>query len=157
MKKFWLLPLMAAVIFAPWFAFAQDASVPVSDWLGQLLSVIKNFSASGVSWQVKAAAVIMLLVSSMKVSVLNQWFWSKLGRFQIWLAPALGLIGGIINALQGGKWNDVWQYVAAGGGAVFLYEILDLVKVIPGIGPLWLKLIALIEKTPMVGTGSGKK
>lgn len=157
MKKFWLVPLLAVAIFVPWFASAQDAALPVSDWLGQLLGVVKSFMTGGASWQVKVAALIMLIVSSMKVTVLNQWFWSKLGRFQIWLAPALGLVGGVVNALQGGKWTDVWQYVAAGGGAVFLYELLDLIKIIPGIGSIWITIINLIEKTPIVGTNSGKK
>lgn len=158
MKRFWLVPVAAVAVFIPWMAIAQDAAaVPVADWLGQLLAVIKDFGASGMTWQVKAAAIIMLIVSSMKVSVLNDWFWSKLGKFQIWFAPALGLLAGIVNALSGGSWSDVWAYVAAGGGAVFLHELLDLVKMIPGIGSMWISLINIIEKTPFVGKSSGGK
>jgi hypothetical protein len=153
-KLLWFLPL---VLLVPLFAYAQAADpVPVTDWLGQLLTTVKDFLSSSMTWQVKLAALIALIVSSMNVTLLKSWVWDKLGNFKIWLAPALGLVAGVLNALNGGSWGDVWQYVAAGGGAVFVHEILDLVKLIPGIGSMWINLINMIENIPVIGAQSGK-
>jgi hypothetical protein len=150
MRKFWLVGLVTLI---PIFVLAQVAaptSVSLADWVGLLITTLKDFIMSGVTWQVKVAAVIALLISSMKVSFL-QGLWAKLGDFQIWLAPILGLVAGIISVLSGGTWTDVLGYVAAGGGAVFIHELLDIVKIIPGLGPMWTGLIDIIEKIPVVG------
>ena len=137
----------------------REAAAPVSimDWLSQAFTVVQDFLSSSMTWQVKAAAVIALVISSMNVTVLNQWIWQKLGNFQIWLAPVLGLVAGIINALNGGSWSDVWQWVAAGGGAVFVHELLDLIKLIPGLGSIYVNLINMIENIPLIGNQTAGK
>lgn len=147
--------LMALAVLLPIAAFAQaQAPVTLMAWLGQALTTVQDFISSNMTWQVKAAAVIALIISSMNVTVLNQWIWQKLGNFQIWLAPVLGLVGGLINVYNGGNWSDVLSYAVAGGGAVFVHELLDLIKVLPGIGSLWVSLINMIENIPVVGTQS---
>ena len=124
--------------------FAQDVIAP-QDFITQVLSVIKSMGGS--SMMVKISAIIMLIIASMKVSFLNQFVWSKLGKFQIWVAPILGLLAGILDLAGGGTLSmpKVFAYLAAGAGAVFLHEILDLVKAIPGLGSAYVAVINLIE------------
>jgi hypothetical protein len=150
--------LLALVVCLPAMAVAQAAApVSILDWLSQAMAVVKEFIGGNITWQVKVAAVIALIISSMNVTVLNQWFWQKLGNFQIWLAPALGLLAGLVNAMAGGSWSSILAYIVAGGGAVFIHEILELVKLIPGIGPTYIAIIDLIENMPVVGTQSAGK
>jgi hypothetical protein len=129
------------------FCFGQTVSVEVSpqDFLTQVLEAIKNFG--GVSTMLKISSIILLIVSSMKVSFLNDLIWSKLGSFKVYAAPVLGLIAGLLGLGNAGSVTlaSVLAYVAAGGGAVFLHEILDTVKLIPGIGPQYVKLIEVVE------------
>lgn len=159
MKKVWMLPVAAIAILVPFLAFAQAAApVDIGTWIGQLASTISQFVSSNVTWQVKAAAVIALIISSMNVTVLNQWVWQKIpSSLQIWFAPLLGLVAGILGVLNGGSWSDVLPYVVAGGGAVFVHELLSMIAAIPGLGPMWVSLINIIENIPVIGTQSAKK
>ena len=143
MKKF-----LAAcgLVFLPLFVFAQAAELPAVDFFTQLMETVKGFGGfTGVG---KISAVIVLLIASMKVSFLNQMLWSKLGKIQAAVAPVLGLIGGILMAGMNGKLPtpaEAMVYISAGVGAIFLHEVLDLIKMTPGIGPMWVSLINLIE------------
>jgi hypothetical protein len=150
MKKFF--PFLILLTVVPAFAQTAATSVSLLDWVNQTIAVVQEFIARNVSWQVEVMAVITLIISSMKVTVLNQWFWSKLGTLQDWLAPALGLALGMTNVYMGGNWQDVLAYVAAGAGAPYLHDLLDLIKVLPGIGPLWVDFIDVIENIPIIGT-----
>jgi hypothetical protein len=148
MKK-WVIGLIIAL---PLVAYAQAANVPVSDWVLQLWGVIKEFIGGGVSWQVKVAGILALIMTSMRVTFIYDLFWAKLGALTPWVGPALGLVLGVLNALiGGGHWSDVWSYVTAGAGAIIIHDLLDLVKLIPGIGPMWVNLINIIENMPLVG------
>jgi len=102
----------------------------------------------GLSTMLKISAVIMLVIASLKVSVLNKLVWSKLGPVQIWAGPVLGLLAGILGLGAGSVKLSlplVFAYITAGGGAVFVHEILDLVKAIPGLGPIYVQLISVVE------------
>lgn len=114
-------------------------------FLTQVLQVVQGLG--GMSWILKIAAILMLIIASMKVSILDDLIWNKLGKLQIWLAPILGLVLGILMLASGGSISlpGVFAYMSAGAGAVALHEILDLIKGIPGIGPAYVAVINLVE------------
>jgi hypothetical protein len=121
-------------------------TVSTSDFMTQVLAAIKSFG--GLSWVLKIAAIVTLILASMKVSILNTYVWSKLGNFKTWAAPLLGLIAGVLSLSQGTAGISLaalTAYVGAGSGAILLHELLDTVKAIPGIGPKWVELITVIE------------
>lgn len=151
MKK--LLLLIAAFMFAHFYVptvFGVDAGVPAeapADFLSQVFDTIAKLG--GMPTMVKISAIIMLVVASMKVSVLKRYVWDRLGPLQVWLAPVLGLIAGILGLGANGAPITlalVLTYVTAGTGAVFLHEILDSLKALPGIGPVYLAIIEVVER-----------
>ena len=139
------MKLFVLIVLFSVSALAQDVVLP-ADFFSQVLQAIKDFG--GLSVLLKISAVITLIVSSMKVSYLNQLIWSRLGSLQVYLAPVLGLIGGALGLGVGGvpvTAASVFAYVSAGAGAVFIHEILDTLKKIPGIGPVYVTIIDLIS------------
>lgn len=120
--------------------------LPAGDFLSQVLAAIKQFG--GLPTVGKIALIIALLISSMKVSVLNQLLWSKLGAAKVWVAPLLGLIAGILDLANSGQVTlaSVFAYISAGAGAIILHELLDSVKKIPKLGELWVKVIEIVQR-----------
>lgn len=140
-----MILLVLGFLFISLKAAAQAADLPASDFLAQVLEAYKAFGGLGA--MAKVSAVIMLLVASMKVSFLNDVLWSKLGSAKVYVAPLLGLIGGLLGVGVDGHITlaTIFAFVTAGAGAVFLHEILDSVKAIPGIGSAYLALINMLE------------
>lgn len=136
-------------------AAADPQEMPVSDFLAKVLQVIKDFG--GLPTVLKIAAIVLLLISSMKVSVLNELLWSKLGDFKPFAAPILGLIAGVLDLAGAGTvtWASVFAYISAGAGALILHDLLDSVKAIPGLGDVYVKLIELVQKA--LGPAATKK
>lgn len=143
-------------LFVGWLVHAQSlppstvaappADVSVSDLLGQTMEVIKNFG--GLSWVLRIAAIIAILISALKVTALNDLLWSHMGQFKAWAAPILGLIAGIAQLTTGDNHltlAGVLAYVSAGAGAIILHELLDTVKAVPGIGSAWVQLINVVS------------
>lgn len=140
MKKF--IGFFGLILFSV-MAFAQE--VTPQDFLSQIVKVVQDFG--GLSTWLKIAAVLTLIVSSTKVSFLNQVLWSKLGVVgQKLLAPALGLVAGFLSLGTTMTLAGALAYISAGVGAIALHELLDGVKEVPGIGPVWLSIIDLIER-----------
>lgn len=113
------------------------------EFIAQVVAVIK--AMGGMPVMLKISSVIMLIVASMKVSVLSP-VWAKLGKAQIWVAPVLGLLAGLLDVAGGGEMSlaKALAYVAAGAGAIHLHEILDLIKKIPGLGAVYISAIDII-------------
>lgn len=111
----------------------------------KVLDYVKGFK--DMPTLLKVSGGIILLISTMKVSFLKP-LWDKLGEKQEWLAPALGFIAGAFAGFEDGKfdWAVLATYAFAGAGAPYLHDILDKVKVIPGIGQIWLTVIEIIKK-----------
>lgn len=133
------------VVLCSWNAWAQTPTPP-ADFLAQVLEAIKSFG--GLSTLLKISAVITLIIASMKVTFLNELIWQKLGAAKVYLAPVLGLIAGILGIGTGGAPITIpliFAYVSAGAGAVFLHEILDTIKALPGLGAIYITIIDLIE------------
>lgn len=145
-KTLLMTSLFMVVTFIVSYASADSSVVAPQDFLAQVIQVVQQFG--GLPMMLKIASVIMLIIASMKVSYINSMVWAKLGAAQVYVAPVLGLIAGILGLGSGGVPVSaalVFAYVSAGAGAVFLHEILDSVKAIPGIGPIYVTLIDLIE------------
>jgi hypothetical protein len=123
---------------------ASPDDVPVQDFAGQVLEAISKFG--GIPWVGKIALFITLLIASMKVLPIRQLLWDKLGAAKAWLAPALGLILGLLQLSMQGHLTlaGVLAWVSAGAGAIILHELLDTIKKIPGLGAMWTSLIDLV-------------
>lgn len=125
--------------------FAQATPVTPTDFLIQILQFVQ--SMGGAKWFVIAAGVISLLQSSMNLTALNS-FWTKFGK---WGGPILGLIGGILAPLASGTattLGGVMSYILAGGVAIYIQDILNLVKAIPGVGAIVIAIINYVETLP---------
>lgn len=137
--------LMMMVTFITCFALADTEVVSPADFLSEIINFVR--SAGGLSTFAIISGVITLLLASMKVSFLNDLVWSKLGEKKIWAAPIIGLIAGILGLGHDGKITGamIFAYITTGFGAIALHEILDLVKLIPGIGSIYVTIINIIE------------
>lgn len=116
-----------------------------ADFFTQVLDFVAGWG--GFSTLFKISGIITLIISTMKISALSP-LWDKLGPFKVWVAPVLGLAAGILGLGSGGAEISaalVFAYVTAGGGAVILHELLDSVKSIPGIGPIWISIISVLQ------------
>lgn len=125
---------------------AQSGPQDYTDFASQVLLTVK--ALGGVSFMGKASLIITLLISSMKCSALNDLVWRRIGEAQVWVAPALGLAAGILGLGAAGApvtAASVLAYVAAGGGAVFVHELLDSAKALPAVGPAYRAAIAFVE------------
>lgn len=126
------------------FVVAKAQSLPevsLPELLDQLLKAIALFKMSGI--YVGISAVVMLLVASMKNSILRTYVWDKLGGAKVLVAPALSLIA---IALETGSLGlkEMLAAIMTGAGAVALHEFLDALKSMPGIGPMYVKVIDVI-------------
>lgn len=144
--------LTFCVVMTVGIAHADDA-LPVGDFFTQVIQTIQKLG--GLPWVAKIASIVLLVIASMKVSFLNDLIWKRLGKAQAWIAPILGLASGILMLGYDGKITlpGVFAYLAAGAGALILHELLDTAKAIPGIGPLWVTVIGVIEGA-LGGSGS---
>jgi hypothetical protein len=123
-----------------------EQEISPADFLTQIMKAIQDFG--GLPTVLKIASIIMLIISSMKVSLLRKLLWDKLGDgLKPWIAPLLGLIAGILGLASDGEITlaTVFAYISAGAGAIILHELLDSVKKIPGIGPVYQTIIDLIQ------------
>ncbi len=136
-----LLSLLIVLGFSS-FAVAQ-ADAPISEltFFSQVIDFVKAFG--GYSWGLKISGICMLIIASFKVSFLKP-AWDKLGEFKVFAAPVLGIIIGILN-MGTFSWAKFFAYFAAGIGASYLYEILDMTKKIPKIGAGYIAAIDFIK------------
>jgi ABC-type uncharacterized transport system permease subunit len=138
---------LAALLFAPMLVFAQAAPPdPTADFVTLFLKDLNEFG--GMSAVAKVSAVVMLLIASMKVNLINENLWNKLGDgWKTLVGPILAAVAGLVTLSMNGQLDlpHLMVWVTAGAGAVVLHEGLDRVKLIPGIGPTYVALINLVE------------
>lgn len=144
MKSFFslIVVFITATFLFSGLAFAQE--VGDIDMLSRILQYVKDFG--GLGSFAKISGAITLLLSLTKVSFIKP-LWDKLGDFKAYAGPALGFLAGLFNAFTGNKfdWAVVAAWTFAGSGSVFLHEILDTIKAIPGVGTLWVTVIEIIK------------
>lgn len=114
-------------------------------FLGEVLDVIEGFG--GVSTVLQISIIIMLIISSMKVSLLRDLIWDRIGALKAWIPPLLGLVAGLLGLYGEGDLTlaSALAYMSAGAGAIILHELLNTVKAVPGIGPVYVQIIDLIQ------------
>jgi hypothetical protein len=115
----------------------------------QVLQFIK--SMGGVDVYTNISAAILLVVASSKVPFVKQVFWDKLGKFKALLPLVLGLIAGLVVMGKALTLPAAFVYISTGAGAIAMHEILKAVKELPGIAPVWVKVL------DVVGALLGKK
>lgn len=126
-------------------AVVQVADLSGADFFSQVWTVITGFG--GMGFMMKFSAVITLIIASMKVSFARP-LWDKLGYFKALVTPILSLILGVITLAVAGKVTlaALAAYLFSGGGAIILHEVLDQIKAIPGLSPVYLSMIAFFSK-----------
>lgn len=146
MKKLGMI--LWVVLLLPLFAFAQEVAQPVVNAaaaampaptepdLGsifqQVLSMFQTWKAMG--WQAGLAALMTVLLSTMKNSLLRAWLWDKIpASVKVLVAPILGIL---IFALGMGKFDGqvFWAGITTGVASVYLHQLLDALKEAPYIG-----------------------
>jgi hypothetical protein len=117
----------------------------IEQFLAQILDTVVSFG--GLPWTLKVAAIITLLIGSLKVSAARP-LWDRLGAFKAFASPVLALALGIITLGAGPEsvtLKGVSAYLFAGAGAIILHELLDAVKSLPGVGAAYVGAINLIQ------------
>jgi hypothetical protein len=118
---------LGAFFFTSVAAFAADP-VPMSDgdFFAQVFQTIGNFG--GLSWIGKVSSIVMLLIAFTKTPLWKDKVFGKIpAGLRPFLAPSLGLIGGLLS-IHPLTFASAFAYVGAGAGAIILYELLDGVK-----------------------------
>ena len=151
MKRFALF-----VLLLPLLAFAQD--MQPADFLAQVFEAVKGFG--GLPWAGKVISICGILVASMKVSMLRDLVWNKLGAAKVLAAPVLAMVGGAMSLWVAGvapTKAQIMAYFLAGAGAILVKNVLDGVKQLPAIGEAYVKWIEMIERIlDAVGLGYKK-
>jgi len=133
----------------PIVAFAEEAEVGFDVLAGMLLKIVTDWKTLG--WSAGVVALLTLIVSTMKNSVLRGLIWDKLGWAKVFVAPVLGIAMFLIG-MQSFSWGAVLLGFTSGVGAIALHQLLDGLKAIPGLGSGFVKLIdflgGLLKKPP---------
>lgn len=138
-------PAVAGTWFG-WIAGKWDDTVTLAEFVAQVMRTSETIG--DLPTMLKISAVITLLVSSLKVTAFRRLIWERLGAGQVLVAPTLGLLAGLVGLGTTGPVTlpIVLTYVMAGGGAVFLHELLDALKALPGLGAAYIRAIELIQR-----------
>src|SRR4051812_33026890 len=104
----------------------------------QVLSLI--YAWGGIPFTLKVSGIILVVVSMLKVTAFRP-MWDFLGPCKAFLCAFLALLGGIFSLGQNMTAAGILAYLFSGAGAVVLHEMLDQVKLIPGIGPQYIMII----------------
>lgn len=138
-----LLSVLMDTVFIA-HAFAQAVVNPDLDFFAQVSQFVASYG--GMTPMVKISGYILLVIAITKTSFVAP-LWDKLPAVvKTLVAPLLGLIGAILTQGSSLTWASAFAFVTAGTGAVFIHEILDGVKAIPGLGQLYISIIDMAEK-----------
>jgi hypothetical protein len=152
MKVLKVLFLFTLILF-PVLVFGQDVvnETTLSDLLTQISTIFNSWAAWSVT--AKISGILFLAVGSIKNSIISKYTWDKLGKFKFIVAPAFSLIAHLI-IVSPFTWNTVWLALTTGICSGFLADLLDAIKVIPGIGTTWVKIVTWIGS--LLGKSAGK-
>jgi hypothetical protein len=149
--------MMAFGVFFPALvAMAQEAAVavaaapapvvevPITNIFQDALKAIGDWKALG--WQAGIAGILTVLISTMKNSLLRGLIWDKLPTMaKLLVAPVLALLAFFLGL---GKLDGatILMAITTGAASVYIHQLLDAVKEIPGVGPKYQWLIDLLAK-----------
>lgn len=137
-----MISAVFGALFTCGYALASDATTP-ADFFVQVMQSAQGFGV--LPWWLKVATLVNLAIASMKVGLINQKLWQKLGPMQTWLAPLLGLVAGLATQGDHMTLKVALTWCSAGAGAIILHELLDSIKGWPGLGTAYVSLINVIE------------
>lgn len=163
MKKLIATVLSVALmllVIAPTLALAQDAPAvapaveaaqavaPVADvglevMFQQAAKAVTDWKTLG--WQLGLAALITLLISSMKNSLLRGLIWDKVPNWlKMFVAPLLSIIAFALMMGKGFTSATLAAALTTGVGSQYLHEMLDALKTAPFVGDKWSWLVDAI-------------
>lgn len=94
------------------------------------------------------ATWIGLILTLWKSSVL-QPLWAKLpASLQAWMGPLMGIVAAIGSMVANGgslSWSIIMAGLSTGALGMALHVLLDSIKVLPGIGGIWVTVINYLE------------
>jgi hypothetical protein len=125
------------IVFTVGLVFGQVGEVPQTETLGQIFQEAVGLFTNwkGLSYQYKIAGVLFILVGTAKNSVLAP-HWEKLPKaIKPWVAPVLSLVA-FLFMVQPFTLETALAAVATGAAAGYAAQLLDLIKMIPGVGPV---------------------
>lgn len=166
MKKSWVFftTIIFALLTMPVLLLAQEAGAPagavvvptpppgsevqLGDWLKSVLDLFGGLGQY-VNWQLKAVAIIFVVIGSFKVSALAP-LWEKLGKGKAFVAPILGVVASLLavwgSNVSAFSWSAAFIAISTGAGALALADLFDAVKKWPGVGPVVVSIITVLEK-----------
>jgi hypothetical protein len=140
MGCYMLTDLFGALAFAQATLPEIPAEPTFSYSIAQFVELFKNWSLLSV--QMKVASVLVILVGLVKNSALSPLF-DKLGKFKALVAPLLMLIAAFMY-VQPFTLATAIAAITTGVAAGYFHQVLDMVKAIPGLGPVYVKIIEFI-------------
>jgi len=90
----------------------------------------------------KIGGCVLLVIALVKNSALLP-LWNKVGAWKVLVAPALAVAYAVVM-VQPLTLQAVMASLVGGALAVATHELLDAVKSLPGIGPLFVKVINFV-------------
>lgn len=138
-------PSPLPVIVATLQTQAAQTTVDTATFLGSIFSFVMTHG--GLGMPVEIMCICLLLIASMKVTVLDKLIWNHLGAAQPLLPPLLGLVVGLIMVKLNGPISiaAIIAFLGSGAGAIAVHELLDSIKAFPGLGPVYVSVISTVE------------
>ena len=157
--------ILTFIVLTPLFVFAQEVAkevvaaavevVPAAPAvvvaqtevdLGSIFKgVISMFQTwKEMGWQAGLAALMTVLLSTLKNSLLRAWLWDKIpASVKVFVAPILGIF---IFALGMGQFDAkiFWAGLTTGVASVYLHQVFEALKQAPWIGEKFKGVIAWI-------------
>jgi hypothetical protein len=110
-----------------------------------VMAIVKLFGDwKSLSYQYQISAVIFLLIGLTKNSLVRP-HWDKLGDAKVIAAPVLSLVAFLL-LVQPFTLEAALAAVTTGAAAVYFSQVFDLIKKIPGVGPMIVMIVDLIGK-----------
>lgn len=127
------------------FASQSGTETGFGDYMNEIFLTVWQFG--GLPFVFTIAAIVLSIIGFIKLTRLRP-FWDSLGRLKPLAIPLLSLTIGIISlaiddtplTIQG-----ILAYLFAGSGAIILHDVLDAVKALPGISPVYFRFIESLQ------------
>jgi uncharacterized membrane protein HdeD (DUF308 family) len=114
----------------------------LSALLASIMDLWHSFPSLSVAG--KIAGCLVILIGLVKSSLFKP-LWDKAGPWKALVAPLLGLIVAVLS-ISPFNWAGVLQGLAGGVLAVGISQVFDAVKLMPGVGQVWITIIDVVQK-----------
>lgn len=131
---------------------AEVAPAPKAEDECSISCVLTNFQKvftdwKALGWQAGLMALLVLIVSTFKNTLLRKWLWDWAGEAKSVIPYVLAMLICLL-AIPQADWSfaTVLLALTTGGGAVALHQLLDSLKAAPWIGEKYKWIVELIGK-----------